>query len=470
MMSKQTHDVLVIGAGPAGYVCAIRAAQLGFKVAIVEKEKALGGTCLRIGCIPSKALLESSHLYESAKHEMSGHGIRVGDVKLDLAAMHARKDEVVKQLTGGVAALMKKNKVTVYTGNASFNADKTVTVAAASEPVTIAAKHIVIATGSRPATLRGIELGQPNVDSSTDSLLYDKVPGKLVVIGAGVIGLELGSVWRRLGSQVTVLEYLDRVLPGMDRELADEAEKVFRKQGVTFQLKSRVTGVTQTKAGVRVEIEGASPIDADRVLMAVGRSPNTDGLNAQVAGVTLDERGRIKTGPGFHTTGSDTAAGVNIYAIGDVIAGAMLAHKAEEEGVAVAELIAGQHPHLDYHTMPAIVYTDPEVAGVGRTEEELKEAGIAYRKGKFPFLANGRAKAIAQQTGWVKVLADAVTDRVLGVHIIGRAAGDVIAECAVAMTFGASSEDIARSCHAHPTLSEAVKEAALAVDSRALHM
>lgn len=464
-MSKKQHDVLVIGAGPGGYVCAIRAAQLGFDTAIVDKEKALGGTCLRVGCIPSKALLESSHRFEEAGAAgLKDHGVEVDDVKLNLPAMLERKDAVVRQLTGGIASLMKKNKITVYHGAASFTADKTVAIGGDE----VAARHIVIATGSKPASLPGIDLTADRIDTSTEALDYPKVPKKLVVIGAGVIGLELGSVWRRLGAEVTVLEYLDHILPGMDKELSREAEKTLKKQGFKFNLKSRVTGVEATKTGVKVLVDGAGAVEADRVLVAVGRSPNTDGLNAEAAGVELDERGRVQIADGFKTTGCTDAVG--IYAIGDVVVGPMLAHKAEEEGVALAESLKTGHYHLDYDTIPGVVYTHPEVASVGKTEEQLKEADIKYRKGKFPFMANGRAKAVDATAGFVKVLADAATDRVLGVHILGHNAGDLIAECATAMAFGASSEDIARACHAHPTLSEAIKEAALAVDGRALHM
>ncbi len=463
-MPEQTHDLLVIGAGPGGYVCAIRAAQLGLNVAIADKEKALGGTCLRVGCIPSKALLESSHLYEQTKHELESHGIKVGNVDLDLGAMRKRKDGVVKQLTGGIGSLMKKNKIAVYHGTAAFNEDKSVSIG----KDTIKAKHVVIATGSEPSSLPGIDLSADRIDTSTEALDYDKVPDHLIVIGAGVIGLELGSVWRRLGAKVTVLEYLDRIMPGLDAEMAKEAQKVFAKQGIDFKLGCKVTGAEKTKKGVKVSIEGQDDVEADRVLVCVGRKPHTAGLNCDKAGVELDERGRVKIGEHFKTTGSSDEVG--IYAIGDVVVGPMLAHKAEEEGVAVAELIATGHGHIDYDTIPNIVYTEPEVASVGKTEEELKDAGVKYRKGKFPFLANGRAKAIDATTGMVKILADEATDRVLGVHILGHGAGDLIAECATSMAFGASSEDIARACHAHPTMSEAVKEAALAVDGRAIHI
>ena len=464
-MPDYTHDLLVIGAGPAGYVAAIRAAQLGLDVACVDKglvsdSPALGGTCLRVGCIPSKALLESSELYEEAQTQFAAHGIGVSGVKLDLAKMMARKDEVVKGLTGGIAGLFKKNKVKAYHGHAKFNEDRTVQIG--DDRVT--AEHVLIATGSAPASLPGIDLGDDRIDTSTEALKYEKVPKKLAVIGAGVIGLELGSVWRRLGAHVTVIEYLDRILPGMDDELAKEAHKIFKKQGIVFELGSKVTGVKSTKSGVTIEREGKDAIKADRVLMAVGRKPYVEGLGLDAVGVELNERGQVKIDEKFRTS----VAG--IYAVGDCVPGAMLAHKAEEEGIACVEMIATGHGHVDYHTVPGVVYTHPEIASVGKTEEQLKEAGVAYNAGKFPFLANGRARAIDQAQGMVKVLADKQTDRVLGVHIIGPSAGDLIAECATAMTFGASSEDIARACHAHPTLTEAVKEAALNVTGRAIHI
>ena len=465
-MAQHTHDLLVIGAGPAGYVAAIRAAQLGLDVGCVDKgqvagKAALGGTCLRVGCIPSKALLQSSEKYEDALKHFADHGISVGDVKLDLQKMLSRKDQVVQTLTGGISGLFKKNKVKAYHGSASFNADRTVSVG----DDTITAEHVLIATGSVPATLPGVDLAQDRIDTSTDALTYTEVPKKLVVIGAGVIGLELGSVWRRLGSEVTVLEYLDRILPGMDDELAKEAHKVFKKQGLTFHLGSKVTGVKTTKKGVVVEREGDDPVEADRVLMAVGRKPNTEGLGLENIGLETNARGQIEVDPGTFKTAVD-----GVYAVGDVVPGPMLAHKAEEEGIACVEVIATGHGHIDYNTVPSVVYTHPEIASVGVSEEQLKEQGVAYAKGVFPFLANGRARAIDQPQGMVKMLCDATTDRVLGVHIIGQSAGDLIAECATAMAFGASSEDIARTCHAHPTLNEAVKEAALGVAGRAIHI
>lgn len=460
-MSEHNHDLLVIGAGPAGYVAAIRAAQLGLDVGCVDKEKALGGTCLRVGCIPSKALLQSSEKYEDALKHFADHGIIVGDVKLDLKKMLSRKDQVVKTLTGGIAGLFKKNKIKAYHGTATFNADKTVQV---GDDV-ITAEHVLIATGSVPATLPGVDLAQDRIDTSTDAIAYTQVPKKLVVIGAGVIGLELGSVWRRLGSEVTVLEYLDRILPGMDDELAKEAHKIFKKQGLKFELGSKVTGVKTTKNGVTIERAGADPVKADRVLMSVGRKPNTAGLGLENIGLETNARGQIEVAPGTFKTPVD-----GVYAVGDVVPGPMLAHKAEEEGIACVEMIATGHGHIDYNTVPSVVYTHPEIASVGVTEEQLKEKGVEYAKGVFPFMANGRARAIDQPQGMVKMLCDATTDRVLGVHIIGQSAGDLIAECATAMAFGASSEDIARTCHAHPTLNEAIKEAALGVSGRAIHI
>ena len=459
-MPEHTHELLVIGAGPAGYVAAIRAAQLGLDTAIVDKEKQLGGTCLRVGCIPSKALLESSHKYEDAKDNFFAHGIEVSAVDLNLNAMLKRKEKVVKTLTTGVAGLMKKNKVKVYHGTATFNSDKSVTIG----DDTVKAKHVLIATGSVPSSIHGVNLDDPLVDTSTEALSYDKVPEHLAVIGAGVIGLELGSVWRRLGSKVTVIEYLDRIMPGMDEELAKAAHKAFKSQDIEFMLGSAVQGVTSDKDGVTIDIKDAGPVKADRVLVSVGRKPNTEGLGLDNIGITPNKRGQIEVNGKFET-GVD-----GVYAVGDVVPGPMLAHKAEEEGIACVEMIATGHGHIDYNTIPSIVYTHPEIASVGKSEQELSEQGIEYKKGSFPFLANGRARANDDTEGWVKVLADAATDRVLGVHIIGDSAGDLIAECATAMAFAASSEDIARACHAHPTLSEAVKEAALGVSGRSIHI
>ncbi|QDU67109.1 dihydrolipoyl dehydrogenase [Engelhardtia mirabilis] len=462
-MSETTFDVVIIGAGPGGYVAAIRAAQLGLKTACVEKADALGGTCLRIGCIPSKALLESSELFHQAGHDFAAHGIGVPAPTLDLATMLARKDKTVEGLTGGVAFLFKKNGVTHFKGSGQLLGAGKVLVEGADGRTELTATDIVIATGSKVAPLRGVEVDGERVVTSTEALSFDAVPNHLVVIGAGAIGLELGSVWHRLGAEVTVLEYADRVLPGMDAEISKEAGKLFKKQGLKLELGARVTGARADGDGAVVEVEGRDPIRCDRVLLAVGRIPNTEGLGLEAAGLSTDERGRIAVDDHRCT------AVPHIYAIGDVIAGPMLAHKAEDEGVAVAERIANGGGHVNYGAIPNVVYTHPEVASVGRTEEELKRDDVPYRSGSFPFIANGRAKALGQTSGKVKVLAHAETDRVLGVHIIGARAGDLIAEAAVAMEFGASAEDIARSCHAHPTLAEVLKEAAMDVDGRAIH-
>uniref|UniRef100_UPI00262F6075 dihydrolipoyl dehydrogenase n=1 Tax=uncultured Gimesia sp. TaxID=1678688 RepID=UPI00262F6075 len=452
------HDLVIIGAGPGGYIAAIRAAQLGLNVACIEKERMLGGTCLRVGCIPSKALLESSELYKEAEHSFKDRGINVGSLSLDLAKMLSQKDRTVKTMGGGIDSLFKKNKITRYSGHATITAPGKVKVDDGKETTELEAKHILIATGSQPSTLPGIELDGDKVGSSTEALKYEQVPKHLVVIGGGVIGLELGAVWNRLGAKVTILEYLDRILPTTDTEIANEAKKIFEKQGLEFQLGCRVTGVKTNRKTCDVEIADGKPIRCDRVLMAVGRRPNTDQLGLDDIGIVVDQRGFIPVNAHYETTIK------GIYAIGDVIGGAMLAHKAEEEGVAFAERLVTGYGHVNYDAIPSVAYTNPEIAAVGRTEEQLKEEGIEYRKGSFPFLANGRARAMGQTEGRVKMLADKATDRILGVHIIGPRAGDLIAECAVAMEFGASSEDIARCCHAHPTLAEAVKEAALAVD------
>jgi dihydrolipoamide dehydrogenase len=457
------HDLVVIGAGPGGYVAAIRAAQLGLDVACVEKEKALGGTCLRIGCIPSKALLESSELYHEAANGFSEHGLVLKEVGLDLKKMLARKDRIVKGLTTGVGSLFKKNKVTRYEGQARL-AGKGRVVVEGADGAEFEAKHILIATGSVSASLRGVELDGDRIGTSTEALSYDEVPKHLVVIGAGYIGLEISSVWKRLGAKVTVLEYLDRILPGMDSDLAAEARKLFEKQGLEFRLGAKVTGAKVKKNGCVVECEGAKPIECDRVLVSVGRKPNTEGLGLDSVGIELDDKGRIPVEDDFSTSAE------GVYAIGDVIRGPMLAHKAEDEGVACVEGIVTGYGHVNYDAIPAVVYTQPEIASVGKTEDELKASGVEYRKGEFPFRGNGRARALGQVDGKVKILADAKTDRVLGVHILGPRAGDMIAEAAVAIEFGASSEDIARSSHAHPTLAEALKEAALAVDDRTLNL
>lgn len=456
------HDLVVIGGGPGGYVAAIRAAQLGLNVACIESESALGGTCLRVGCIPSKAMLESSELYLMAKSHLSEHGIGIDSVKLDLPAMLKRKDGIVSQLTKGIEGLLRKNKVTRYLGHGKIIAPGKVVVEGAN-PEEIVCKNIVIATGSVSAPLKGVEVDNDRIGTSTEALSFPEVPGTMVVIGAGVIGLELGCVWNRLGAKVIVLEYLDRILPGMDAEIATEAKKIFTKQGLEFRLGCKVTGAKFDGKKCVVTVDGAEPIEADRVLLAVGRIPNTNNLNLDGVHVAVDNRGRVQVDQHFQTTIP------GIYAIGDVIGGAMLAHKAEEEGVAVAEAIAWGHCHVNYDAIPAVVYTDPEIASVGKTEEQLKEAGIPYKKGSFPYVANGRAKAIAATEGRAKILAHAETDRVLGVHIIGAHAGDLIAETVIAIEFGASSEDIARTSHAHPSLAEIVKEAALAVDGRAIH-
>lgn len=457
------HDLVVIGAGPGGYVAAIRAAQLGLNVACVEKESALGGTCLRIGCIPSKALLESSHLYHLAKHDFATHGIRVDDAKFDLAAMLKRKDGIVEQLTKGVDFLFKKNKITRYLGTARLAGPGKVAVEG-EKPVELTAKNIIVAVGSKPFILPGIELDGTHVGTSTEALSYNPVPEHLVVIGGGVIGLELGSVWNRLGAKVTVLEYLDRLMAGMDSDLARDAQKIFEKQGLAVRLKTRVTGAKYDAAQKKcvVTIEGSDPIVCDKVLVSVGRTPCTEGIGLETVGIQLDKK-RIPVDAHLQTSAKD------VFAIGDCIAGPMLAHKAEDEGMAAAEYIATGYGHVNYDAVPSIVYTEPEIASVGKSEDDLKAAGIEYRKGSFPFNVNGRAKALAQTDGYVKILADAKTDRVLGVHILGPRAGDLIAEAAAAIEFGASAEDLARTCHAHPTLAEVLKEAALAVAGRAIH-
>lgn len=462
-MSEHSYDLVVIGAGPGGYTAAIRAAQLGLKTACIEKEKALGGTCLRVGCIPSKALLESSERYHEAQHGFDAHGIKAS-VELDLGQMLGRKDKIVTMLTRGIAGLFRKNKITAYTGTGRITAPGTVVVDGEDGETELTAKNILIATGSEVSTLRGVEMDWDRIGGSTQALSYDPVPERLVVIGAGVIGLELGSVWSRLGAEVIVLEYLDRVLAGVDEEVAREAKKILSKQGLDIRTGVKVTGARVEGEKCIVEYEGGEPLECDRVLVSVGRRPNTEGLGLDAVDIELDGRGRIPVDTHFATSVE------GIWAIGDVIAGPMLAHKAEEEGVACVEYIATGYGHVNYDAIPNVVYTHPEIASVGKTEDELKEAGVDYRKGRFPFSANGRARALQSTDGFVKVLADAATDRVLGVHIIGPRAGDLIAEAAVAIEFGASSEDIARSCHAHPTLAEVVKEAALAVDGRMRNM
>ncbi len=461
-MAEHKHDLVVIGSGPGGYVAAIRAAQLGLDVACIEKEPALGGTCLRVGCIPSKALLEASERYHEARTSLKKLGVKVAGVELDLKRMLKHKDRTVTGLTQGVAFLFKKNKITRYAGFGRIDGPGTV-VGDGDQPARIRAEHIVIATGSEVAPLPGVEMDGDLIGGSTEALAYPEVPEHLVVIGAGYIGLELGSVWRRLGSKVTVLEYLDRILPGMDLETANLAQRMFKKQGLEFQLGARVTGARLDGDGCVVEAEGREPIACDRVLLAVGRRPYTEGLGLETVSSELDPRDRVTVDEHFRTS----AAGV--YAIGDVIAGPMLAHKAEEEGIACVERIVTGYGHVNYDAIPGVVYTHPEIASVGKTEEQLQEAGVGYTAGKFPFSANGRARALLQTEGQVKILADAETDRILGAHVIGPRAGDLIAELVVAIEFGASSEDVARSSHAHPTLAEVVKEAALAAGGRAIH-
>ncbi len=462
---SDSFDVIVIGGGPGGYVCAIRAAQLGMKVACVEKRATLGGTCLNIGCIPSKALLQSSENFYAAAHDFAAHGVMVEGVKLDLARMQARKAEVVSANVKGVEFLFKKNKVAWLKGAGRVAGAGKVDV----DGTVYETKHIVIATGSESVPLPGVDVDEHRIVSSTGGLELDEVPGHLVVIGGGYIGLELGSVWRRLGAAVTVVEFLDRLVPTMDGEVAKTFERVLGKQGMKFRLGTKVTGARTGNDGVTLTIEkakGGEPeeLKADVVLLSIGRRAFTGGLGLEEAGVALDERGRVKTTEHYATNVD------GIFAIGDVIAGPMLAHKAEEEGVALAELLAGQAGHVNYAAIPGVVYTWPEVAAVGKTEEELKAAGIAYTVGKFPFTANGRARAMGYTDGFVKILADKTTDRVLGAHIIGPDAGTVLPELVTAMEFGASAEDVARTCHAHPSLSEAVKEAAMAADGWAIHI
>jgi dihydrolipoamide dehydrogenase len=465
MAKGSEHDLVVIGAGPGGYVAAIRAAQLGMKVACVEKEPALGGTCLRIGCIPSKALLDSSELYEQARERLGTHGVNVSGVELDLPAMMRRKDKVVKGLTAGVASLFKKNGVTHVRGSARIVAAGTVSVVGA-DAGTLTTKNILIATGSEPTPLPGVDFDGRAIVDSEAALSFDAVPERLLVVGAGAIGLELGSVWARLGSKVKVVEFMERILPTMDKEIGNGLQKLLEKQGLSFQLSSSAKSASVSGGEVRVTIEGAksSTESFDKVLVAIGRRPHTMGLGIAEADVRLDKRGRIEVDEHFRTSVE------GIYAIGDVIRGPMLAHKAEEEGIACVETLAGQAGHVNYDAVPSVVYTWPEFAAVGKSEEECAEQGREVKIGKFPFFANGRARAMEERDGQVKIIADAKTDRVLGVHILGPRASDLIAELALAIEFGASAEDVARTCHAHPTLPEAVKEAALAVGGRAIHI
>ena len=468
--SMASYDLIVIGSGPGGYVCAVRAAQLGLKTAVVEKNATFGGTCLNVGCIPSKAMLHASELYEEAGQNFAQMGIKVGKPSADLAALLKYKEQNVDSNVKGVEFLFKKNKIETFRGAGRIVASGRVEVKdGAGKTQTLETKNIVIATGSDVARLNGIDIDEKHVVSSTGALDLAKVPQKLLVVGAGIIGLELGSVWRRLGAQVTIVEFLDHILPGIDGEVARQFHRLLQKQGVAFKLSSNVTAVDTSGKTSKVKIEPAAgggeaeTIEADVVLVAIGRVPFTDGLGLEAAGVKKDNRGRVIVDPHFRTN----VAG--IYAIGDVIAGPMLAHKAEEEGVAAAEIIAGQAGHVNYEVIPNVVYTAPEIAAIGKTEDELKTAGVAYQVGKFPFSANSRARVNLATDGFVKILADAKTDRVLGVHILGPDAEALIAEAAMAMEFGASSEDIARTCHAHPTLSEAMKEAALAVAKRAIN-
>lgn len=467
-----SYDVVVIGSGPGGYVCAIKAAQLGLKVAIVEKRATHGGTCLNVGCIPSKALLHASETFAHVAHGLDSLGVEVGKPTLNIEKLHAHRLSVVKSNVDGVAFLLKKNKIDAFHGTGQVLAAGKVSVTDTDGKVQeIETKNIVIATGSDVAGIPGVNVvfDEKTIVSSTGALEFEAVPGHFVVVGGGVIGLELGSVWARLGAKVTVVEYLDSILGGMDGEVAKQFQRLLAKQGIEFKLGAKVTAVEKTDKGASVTFEpvkggDAETLAADAVLVSTGRKPYTEGLGLEQAGVKLDERGRVQTDGHYQTN----IAG--IYAIGDVIVGPMLAHKAEDEGVALAEILAGQAGHVNYDVIPAVVYTSPEVASVGKTEEELKKAGIDYKVGKFPFMANGRARAMQQQDGFVKVLADKASDRVLGVHIVGFGAGEMIHEAAVLMEFGGSSEDLGRTCHAHPTMSEAVKEAALATFSKPLHM
>jgi dihydrolipoamide dehydrogenase len=463
---SEKFDVTVIGGGPGGYVCAIRLSQLGLKTACIESRGTLGGTCLNIGCIPSKSLLNLSENFHKAKN-FEKLGIETGEIKLNLEKMMKNKDKAVTVLTKGVEFLFKKNKVTYFKGTGSFKNQNQISIINDKEETAIETKNTIISTGSEPVSLRGIEFDEEKILSSTGALSISKLPKKMVVVGGGYIGLEMGSVWSRLGTEVQVIEFLDHITPGMDKEISTEFMKILQKQGIKFELKTKVEKITKSKNGVIIETfskEGKkNKFKADVVLISVGRRPYTKKLNLEKIGVELDKRGSIKVNKNFQTNIK------NIYAIGDVIEGPMLAHKAEEEGIAVAELISGQSGHVNYDTIPGVVYTSPEVASVGKTEEQLKEKGINYKIGKFPFLANSRAKTIGESEGFVKILAESTTDKILGVHIIGHHAGEMIAEMSVAMEFGASSEDIARTCHAHPTFSEAIKEAALSVEKRQIH-
>lgn len=469
-MALQKADLIVIGAGPGGYVAAIRAAQLGLNVMCVEKQTGLGGTCLNVGCIPSKALLHSSHLYEMAQHDFARHGVIFKKLDLDLKKMIANKDAVVKELNQGIDYLFKKNKVTRVLGSATFKSANEITITKNDGSTEEwLGKDIIIATGSEVATLPGIEIDETDIISSTGALSLKKVPKSMIVVGGGYIGLEMGSVWRRLGTEVTVVEFMDRIVPAMDKDIISQLQKILEKQGLKFKLSTKVTKVDKKKGKLAVTLESADggkseTLEVETLLMSVGRRPNTDGLNLEKVGVAKDNRGFIHVNEKFETSVS------GIYAIGDVIPGPMLAHVAEEEGIAAVESLTGQYGHVNYDAIPGVIYTNPEVASVGKTEAELKEDGIPYNIGKFPFAANSRGKAIGETDGLVKILAHKDSDKVLGVHIIGPEAGTLIAEMVTVMEFGGSAEDVARTCHAHPTLNEAVKEAALDVAGRAIHM
>lgn len=468
-MASNNYDVVIIGSGPGGYVAAIRSAQLGMKTALIEKYNSLGGTCLNVGCIPSKALLDSSEHFHNAKHTFETHGIKINEPKVDLPQMMKRKSEVIEQTVGGIQFLMKKNKIDTYTGIGSFKDKNTIVITNGNKKEEITTKNTIIATGSKPSSIPGIEIDKKRIITSTEALSLKDVPKHLIVIGGGVIGLELGSVYARLGAEVTVVEYMDSLIPTMDAQLGKELKKVLTKQGMKFNLSHKVQEVKSTARTVSVKAENKKgevvEIKGDYCLVAVGRKPYTDGLGLENAGVKLDERGRVEVDDHLRTNVE------GIYAIGDVVKGAMLAHKAEEEGVFVAEQLAGQIPHIDHNLIPGVVYTWPEVAAVGKTEEQLKEAGVDYKAGSFPFKASGRARASMDLDGFVKVLAHKETDEILGVHMIGPRAADMIAEAVVAMEFRASAEDISRICHAHPTFTESLKEAALdATGKRALHI
>ena len=466
---ENNFDLVVIGGGPGGYVCAIRAAQLGLKTACVESRGALGGTCLNVGCIPSKSLLNLSENFQKAKKDFNQQGIEFDSIKLNIEKMMANKNKSIQVLTKGVEFLFKKNKVTYFKGKGVlFSKNDIVVYESNKQRTNIKSKNIVIATGSEATSLPGINIDEKNIVSSTGALSFDKVPKKLAVIGGGYIGLEMGSVWSRLGSEVTVIEYLDFITPGMDKEISNEFQKILTKQGIKFKMGSKVESVRSNGNSVSIKYTNVKDskeeiVEVDKVLVSVGRKPYTEGLNLMKVGIKKDQKGRIEVNKKLQTSVN------NIYAIGDVIKGPMLAHKAEEEGIAVAETLAGQAGHVNYDVIPGVIYTSPEVATVGKTEEQLKEEKILYKVGKFPFLANSRAKVNNETDGFVKILADSKTDKVLGVHIIGPHCGDMIAEMALAMEFGASAEDIARTCHAHPTHTEAIKEAALAVDKRPIH-